>query len=79
MNHDPKTTPALRCGLLFAAVATLITIMASGARADETVYNSFGPGLTITPTTNSTGSYTLGPAGTSNYMGANFPRAQRLM
>jgi len=35
------------------------------------VYNSFGPGMTITPM-GITGTFTIGPPGTSNFLGAPF-------
>jgi hypothetical protein len=35
------------------------------------VYNSFGPGMTITPT-GITGTLTIGPPGTTNFLGAPF-------
>jgi hypothetical protein len=39
--------------------------------SDIVVYNSFGPGMKITPV-GSTGTYTIGPPGASNYLGAPF-------
>lgn len=39
--------------------------------SDIVVYNSFGPGMKITPV-GSTGTYTIGPPGTSNYLSAPF-------
>jgi hypothetical protein len=42
-----------------------------GLRADTIVYNSFGPGMTITPI-GDTGDFTIGPPGTDQYFGAPF-------
>jgi len=52
-------------------VTTALLVAAPGAQADTIVYNSFGPGMTITPM-GDTGTYTLGPPGTVNYFGAPF-------
>ena len=57
-----RFAPLLTAALRFSAI---------GARADTTVYNSFGPGMTITPL-GDTGTFTIGPPGTSNYLGAPF-------
>jgi hypothetical protein len=55
--------------MLLAPLAMLVA--AIGLPADTIVYDSFGPGLTITPT-GITGTFTIGPPGTSNYLGAPF-------
>jgi hypothetical protein len=52
-------------------VAAALLITATVARADTIVYNSFGPGFTITPL-GDTGTFTIGPPGTSEYFGAPF-------
>jgi len=55
----------------FPLLCAAVVIAATGAHADTIVYNSFGPGLTITPI-GITGTFTIGPPGTTNYMGAPF-------
>jgi hypothetical protein len=55
----------------FTVVAAALLITATIARADTVVYNSFGPGFTITPL-GDTGTFAIGPPGTSNYLGAPF-------
>jgi hypothetical protein len=52
-------------------LAAALLLASTGARADTIVYNSFGPGMTITPI-GITGTFTIGPPGTTNYMGAPF-------
>ena len=55
-----------------ALSVSLVFLFATiGLQADTIVYNSFGPGLTITPE-GDTGTFTVGPPGTTNYMGAPF-------
>jgi hypothetical protein len=56
--------------MLFGALAMLIATI--GLRADTIVYNSFGPGMTITPLPNPTDGYFIGPPTTVQYFGAPF-------
>jgi len=49
----------------------ILLISVGEARADVIVYNSFGPGMTITPI-GITGTFTIGPPGTSNFLSAPF-------
>lgn len=58
------------CRRLMLLVAVTLAVT-TAAQATTVVYDSFGPGLTITPTGN-TGGYTIGPPGTAMYMGALF-------
>ncbi len=69
MPRKPKVTDSWKrfSALLFA----VLLATAAGARADTVVYNSFGPGMTITPM-GITGTFTIGPPGTSNFLGAPF-------
>lgn len=62
IRHGNRLAPFLVAVLLIAA---------TGAWADTIVYNSFGSGMSITPI-GITGTYTIGPPGTSNYLGAPF-------
>lgn len=62
--------PILTCQLS-RLLATVLLISVAEARADVIVYNSFGPGMTITPI-GITGTFTIGPPGTSNFLGAPF-------
>jgi len=52
-------------------LTTALVVAATGLQADTIVYNSFGPGMTITPV-GDTGTFTIGPPGTTNYLGAPF-------
>ena len=56
---------------LAAILWVALLVAPTALRADTIVYNSFGPGMTIT-TEGDTGTYTIGPPGTSNYFGAPF-------
>jgi len=68
----PLKSKVIRHGnrLALFLVAVLL-IAATGARADTIVYNSFGPGFTITPE-GITGGFTIGPPGTTEFFGAPF-------
>ena len=78
MTRKNVWNPPIRL-LLFATLAALISTMGplTGPRAvvlantGIVVYNSFAPGLKITPI-GSIGTYTLGVPGTTNYLGAPF-------
>lgn len=56
---------------LAAILLAALFVVATALQADTIVYNSFGSGMTITPE-GDTGTYTIGPSGTSNYLGAPF-------
>jgi hypothetical protein len=56
---------------LAGILCVALLVSAAALQADAIVYNSFGPGMTITPE-GDTGTYTIGPPGTSNYIGAPF-------
>jgi len=52
-------------------VGLVMLIATAGLKADTIVYNSFGAGMSITPI-GDTGTFTIGPPGTSEYFGAPF-------
>jgi hypothetical protein len=55
----------------FTLLVAATLVATTEAHATIVVYDSFGPGLTITPM-GDTGGYTIGPPGTTMYMGAPF-------
>jgi hypothetical protein len=60
-----------RWNRFFPLLFAVLLVTATGARADTIVYNSFGPGMTITPI-GITGTFTIGPPGTTNFLAAPF-------